>query len=888
MIGRAFGVSWYHFRASFHQRWGSYLTVILLIGLVGGVAMGAIAAARRTQSAFPAYLAASHASDLQFQSYRPQSIASLDHLTEDLEHLPQVTRVAIAPTLLVTPLGTNGKALPNSVNGDEITTIGSVDGEYFTQDRVAVAAGQMANPHSTHEMLATAEMAKLAGWHLGETVKMGDFTVAQIDSGVNPATAKPALTFSAKLVGLVVFSSEVASDDIDSDSTYQLLTPALTRRLQAGATYPNYGLRLRGGSREVAAVEQEITRLVPKGTPYAFLVTSVTEGRVERSSKPEAIALGVFGVLAALAALLIAGQAISRTLWADRDDLDILRALGADSLTVTWDAIFGLLGAVVIGATLSVVLAVALSPLAPLGPARQVDRTPGFAFDWTVLGVGFAVLALGLGALTVALAYGRAARLRIGQRAEPVQRGSALVNAAARYGFPAPAVAGLRSSLEAGHGRSAVPVRSVLVGAVLAVTVVVTTLTFASGLNTLVTHPALYGWNWNYAIEPEGGDNVPAVVGHLLDHDPDVAAWTGFNFGDPQIDGQTVPALGTGTHAALTPPILSGHAIEAKNQIVLGAATLAALHKKIGQSVVVSLGSPQDAPIYQPPTRLVVVGTATMPAIGTAGTLHPSMGTGALISQAIFVPALARALVNADPNLDGPSMDVVRTRSGVTPTAALSALRRVADDAKKAVAHDPQAYGDSFIVLGVQRPAEIVNYQSTGASPGILAAALAVGGGRPRPHTRRFGPSATTRHRVAQDPRFHQPSTGGYGRLASFGSRHRRDHRGRAGRDRPRAMALGPVRPRHLRGSAAHGAGTGDRPRGAGGTRVGQPGGRRPGTDGGSHADGCCAAGGMKSMIPQSVQMRIADDYLHREQYLWHGSGSGGRGRVDFRRVCFG
>ena len=70
---------------------------------------------------------------------------------------------------------------------------------------------------------------------------------------------------------------------------------------------------------------------------------------------------------------------------------------------------------------------------------------------------------------------------------------------------PAPAVAGLRFSLEAGHGRSAVPVRSVLVGSVLAVTVVVATVTFASGLNTLVSHPALYGWNWNFAIEPEGG-----------------------------------------------------------------------------------------------------------------------------------------------------------------------------------------------------------------------------------------------------------------------------------------------------------------------------------------------------------------------------------------------
>jgi hypothetical protein len=262
---------------------------------------------------------------------------------------------------------------------------------------------------------------------------------------------------------------------------------------------------------------------------------------------------------------------------------------------------------------------------------------------------------------------------------------------------------------------------------VLAVVVVVATVTFASGLRTLASHPALYGWNWNFAVEPEGGDNVPSMVGHLLDHDRDVAAWTGFNYADALIDGQTVPTLDSSTPASISPPILSGHGIRAKNQIVLGAATLAALHKRIGQSVVLSYGSPKDAPIYQPPTHLLIVGTATMPAIGTPGTLHPSMGTGALFSSAIFVPTLVRALDNADPNLNGPAIEVVRTRPGVTRAAAVSSLRRITDAADKAVSHDPQTYGDSFVVLGVQRPAEIVNYQSTGASPAILAAGLAVG-----------------------------------------------------------------------------------------------------------------------------------------------------------------
>lgn len=139
--------------------------------------------------------------------------------------------------------------------------------------------------------------------------------------------------------------------------------------------------------------------------------------------------------------------------------------------------------------------------------------------------------------------------------------------------------------------------------------------------------------------------------------------------------------------------------------------------------MVVSYGSPEDAPIYQPPTRIVVVGTATMPAIGTPGTFHTSMGTGAPFSIDAYALALARAILNADPNLNGSAIVVVRTRSGVSATAARSSLQRIADAANKVLANDrnPGAYGDSVVVSGVQRPAEIVNYQSTGTSPGILA-----------------------------------------------------------------------------------------------------------------------------------------------------------------------
>ena len=62
----------YRFRACFHDRWGGYLALVLLLGLVGGVAMAAVAGARRTQASFPAYLASTNPGDVQaFTEFDP-------------------------------------------------------------------------------------------------------------------------------------------------------------------------------------------------------------------------------------------------------------------------------------------------------------------------------------------------------------------------------------------------------------------------------------------------------------------------------------------------------------------------------------------------------------------------------------------------------------------------------------------------------------------------------------------------------------------------------------------------------------------------------------------------------------------------------------------------
>jgi hypothetical protein len=698
--------------------------------------MGAIAGARRTQSSFSAYLASTNSSDLDV-SVEPANAyafatsagsAYSRHLTSEIAHLPHVTRAASYFTVFAAPVRRNGTPdLPKALNDNDVSTISSSNGMFFSQDRVVVTKGRLANPARANQFVVTAEAARLLGWHVGQVIPYGIFTAEQASSpGFGTPKVQPDLRISATLTGIVVFQSQIVRDDVDQFPTYVLFTPALTKKVESAAYAPTYGLRLDRPS-EVATVEQEVIRLLPPGSTYEFHLTSVVEGQVQRAIKPEAIALGVFGAIAGLAALLIAGLAIARGLHANDADLDVLRALGADPPTTIADGLVGTVGAVIVGALVAAGVAIGLSPFSPIGPVRQVDPSPGVAFDWTALGAGLGILVIGLGGLTLALAYlGSPHRRAARAGTPPEERVSRVVAWAARIGLPAPAVTGIRFAIDRGQGRTTAPVRSALLGAVLAVVVVVATLTFASGLTTLVSNPKLYGWNWSYAIDSVGGGNVPPKVETLLNHDPDVAAWTGYQFGAIEIDGQTVPALIAHVGASIGPPILSGHALEGNNQIVLGAATMAQLHKVRGDTVTVTYGSPNDAPIYVPPTRLVIVGTATMPAIGNSGTLHTSMGTGALVSSGVEPIAMQKALTQSDPNLNGPAIVVVRLRAGVTPTAGLASLHRITANTHKFLESDRNAAG-TFDVLAVQRPAEIVNYQSTGDTPAILASALAAG-----------------------------------------------------------------------------------------------------------------------------------------------------------------
>ena len=134
------------------------------------------------------------------------------------------------------------------------------------------------------------------------------------------------------------------------------------------------------------------------------------------------------------------------------------------------------------------------------------------------------------------------------------------------------AVTGVRFAVDPGD-RDPVPVRSAILGATLAVMVVLSTVVFGASLNNLVTHPGLYGWNWNYALVSgfAGDEDLPAQqTASLLAHDRYVTAASGVYFAKAKIDGQAYPLIGASLNAPVAPPLLSGHGLRAPNEIVLG------------------------------------------------------------------------------------------------------------------------------------------------------------------------------------------------------------------------------------------------------------------------------------------------------------------------------
>ena len=694
------------------------LTIVLLVGLLGGLALGSMAGARRTQSSFATLMAESNASQLLGLTgvynptigqtgYSPALIKSIAHL----RYVKDVKSMADVNLLMLKPNG-----MPNLAS-DGTSMSGSVNGEQFTQDRLIITNGRLPNPSEVNQFATDAASAKALGLHLGQVVTFLAFSNkegSQLDT-TNPQEAvlklKPVLKVRVRLVSTGVLQpATLLQDQVDEgDGSVILFTPALTKQLLTCCVNTSLSaLQLDGGTVHQNQVENEIASVLPKGLPFDFTAVSQIEAKAEQTLRPESIALFVFGLIAALAMLVIAGQVISRRLRFNANDLAVVRALGAKQATTVMDGLIGIVLSIVAGSLLAGADAILISPLGLLGPIRPYVPH-GITVDWAIVGIGMVAAALVLFAIAVTVALLVAPRRTVRLREITNVRSSSTARMAANASLPVSAVTGIRLALESGGGRNSVPVRSAILGTIFALMIVTATITFGASLHTLVAKPSLYGWNWTYEMNGGGGlGDIPAKpAAKLLDESTFVTAWSGVYFGLLNIDGQNVVVMGASPHANVAPPVLTGHGFDAANQIVLGTATLNQLHKHVGDTVVVKVGGVS--------TTLTIVGTATMPTIGVGGTNHLEMGSGAILSYNL-IPISQRNLFDVSP---GPNAILVRVKPGTNRVADAQAL--------SAMLVKLGGNNNGAQLQNVQRPAQIINYGSLGGTPVVLGAALAVG-----------------------------------------------------------------------------------------------------------------------------------------------------------------
>jgi ABC-type antimicrobial peptide transport system permease subunit len=719
---------WFALRAGMRRRWRALVSLALLLGLAGGVVLTAAAGARRTDTAYPRLLTWAGASQVTalLGGLDPAYFAALNQL-------PQVAAVATAMQYNI------ALPVPGGLPDNQVEVLASSDGSLGTTvDQVKVLQGRMFGPGTVGE--AVIDPGTAAREHLapGDTLHLVATPYLDANGDIDPAKSQVLLTFRVAAVG--VFDDQVVPTTGNSSEPRILLSPAFTRTTLATRAYGSKGsidylaqadVRLRPGADPAAFITaaQALASRYPGVRANGGLIFTDSSAQVtgtERAIRPLAVALALFAALAGLIALAVIGQLLARQMTLDAAGYGVLSALG-----MTRGGLFALAAArlalvTVAGGVIAVGIAIAASPLMPIGAARLAEPQPGVDLDPLVLGVGLAaVVLLPLMVLTApAIRAVRQARGGAGAAGPVAVRPTAppswLAGTLTRAGTVTGGI-GTRMAFEPGHGRTAVPVRSALAGTAIAVAAVVAAAVFGTSLVGLVSSPQQYGQNWDQQLNL-GFESVPSsYAAQFAAATPDVTGYALGDIGQLSIGGTRVAVVGVDpVHGDGYLTMLAGRPPANASEIALGAQTMRALGVRIGQTVRVRVdwATGELGPATQYALR--VTGTVVLPDFGQAGlSSDTDLGNGAVVSPALLSIANPTGIPGCTTGrATCYSLLLFRYRPGTDLPAAQTALL-----AATAKAGCP--YG-ACTVTADQRPGDIKNYAAIRDTPLVLAAVLGV------------------------------------------------------------------------------------------------------------------------------------------------------------------
>jgi FtsX-like permease family len=669
---------WLRFRTEFRTRWPGALVLVLVVGFTGGAVLTALAGARRTASSFDRFHDSARSPDV-LVTY-PTDLDA--RVRAAISHTPGVEAAAPYQVMAAFPAKVE---LYTQVAAD-------IDGGLHRDfERGKLLDGRFERRGAADEIAVSEVPSRRLGIGVGDTLELRTYTPEQFDTALNEGGSDlqgPPLRL--RVVG--VYRSPWDLGAVGDDTVPLLLSRAVLREYRDRIGIPSFralAVRLTNDESGAPAFFRKFQRAVDD---RRVSLEPATLTGVGDSLDVLTLGLLLFAVVVGVAGLVAIGQTLGRRATLAASDQPTLRALG-----MTAGQRFGVLAGdtipvAVVGAIVAVALAVVASPIMPIGVGRRAEPDPGFDVDPLALGAGFVGIVLAVAALGMLAAW-RAERVavRVGGPAA-ASRPSVIARSLGRRGVRPTEVVGVRFALESGRGRTAVPVRSVLVAATAGLAGVVAILVLGASLDRLVTSPQAWGWTF---------DTHSSVSARQLARDPVVAAVTTANFVKIRIEGSAIEALAMRpVKGTIKATVVDGNAPRRAGEIALGGATLGDLGVELGDTVA---ANGRDGAV-----RFRVVGQVAFPSVDDSVPL----AAGALLTPA----GLRR--VDDLRNLQGYHRNLVRFAPGVDVAAERRRLQRLGNE------EAGTCTGCKLSAFAPRLPAEIERLRQLETLPLVLAGFL--------------------------------------------------------------------------------------------------------------------------------------------------------------------
>ena len=550
-------------RSEVGRRWKALVALGILAGLVGGLAMAAVAGARRTDTAYQRYREATGRADaIVFGTLA--GIFPADYTP--VRELPEVEH---AGEFALAPLGVEGFPTLGTLAAND-------DRLYRTVASPLLVTGRLPDPRRDDELVVNRSAAKQLGLGVGDRVRV----VSSTDLFDRTAPLGTGPSVEATVVGI-------------GDSAMELIfgggeEPGFIPSAALLGDHPeipragNLVVRLRPGT-DVGAFGQRAAEAM--GVPY-LPVRDLAEDtkRITHGTDLERTALLLFAAAVAVAGIVLVGQALGRSVYALAQPASALRALGFTRKALVSGFVLALSLTAVTGALTALGTALALSRWFPIGLAGRLEPDRGLHADWPVVLAGAVTIGLMVmvgACLSAVRATSSRTRVAVATRRSPVA-------ALRRLGAtPLPAVIGAGLALERGEGERALPVRPALAGAVAAVLGVVGAFGLLHGIDDALARPERSGQFWHAEMLPGEGQTVEELVTGVAADEQMSDVYLVRN-SDVDLDGVGVPLYALiPRRGSRTFMVLEGRPPAIADEIVLGPATARALGKEVGDPVIV-------------------------------------------------------------------------------------------------------------------------------------------------------------------------------------------------------------------------------------------------------------------------------------------------------------